>query len=155
MNFEQAFVKLIGHEGGYANNPKDPGGETKYGISKRAYPGEDIANMTLERAKSIYQRDYWGPAGCDTVPDTIKFPLFDMAVNLGVKTAIKQLQKTCQTTEDGILGPMTLQALNSMDQIKLAVRLVANQLEYYTGLVTWPAFGKGWSKRVIDNLRGI
>jgi lysozyme family protein len=155
VNFDQAFTKLIGHEGGYSNDKSDPGGETKFGISKRAYPGEDIANMTLERAKAIYSHDYWGPAGCDTVPDSIRFPLFDMAVNLGVRNAIKQLQKTCQTDEDGIFGPITLQAVNSMDQTKLAIRLIANQLEYYTNLATWTVFGKGWSRRVVDNLRGI
>ena len=59
MNFDVAFEKLIGHEGGYVNDARDPGGETKYGISKRAYPDEDIAGLTLERAKQIYRRDCW------------------------------------------------------------------------------------------------
>jgi lysozyme family protein len=79
MTFDEAFELLIGHEGGYVNNPNDPGGETKYGISRRQYPGEDIANMTLERAKTIAKRDFWGPAGCDVVPDAVKFDLFDTA----------------------------------------------------------------------------
>ena len=67
MDFNQAFKTLIGHEGGYVDDPEDPGGETNFGISKRSYPQEDIPNMTLERATEIYQRDFWWAAGCDAV----------------------------------------------------------------------------------------
>src|SRR5690349_449891 len=115
MNFDQAFEALLGHEGGYVNNPADPGGETKFGISKRAYPGEDIRNLTLDRAKAIYLRDYWGPAGCDAAPDAIRFDLFDMAVNSGIKAAMKCLQKAAGCGEDGILGPQTQRAVAAMD----------------------------------------
>ena len=155
VNFDDAFTKLIGHEGGYVNDKRDPGGETKFGISARAYPSVDIANLTLEGAKLIYFCDYWGPAGCDVVPDVIKFDLFDMAVNSGIRPAIKMLQRTVQTTEDGILGPITLQALNSIDSVKLAIKYNANRLEFYTELSTWPAFGKGWVRRIVANLRSI
>ena len=82
MNFDAAFKRLIGHEGGYVNHPSDPGGATNFGISKRSYPGEDIAGMTLERAKTIYKRDFWGPAACDALPDAVRFDVFDMAVNM-------------------------------------------------------------------------
>ena len=101
MDFNAAFDRLIGHEGGYVNHPSDPGGETKYGISRRSYPGEDIAGLTLERAKLIYARDFWGPAGCDVVPDAAKFELFDMAVNSGVKAAVRNLQRAVGETDDG------------------------------------------------------
>ncbi len=93
MNFDQAFERLIGHEGGYVNHPADPGGATKYGISRRSYPGEDIKGMTLARAKEIYARDYWGAAACDALPDGIKFDVFDMAVNSGVSAAIRLVQR--------------------------------------------------------------
>ena len=95
MNFDQAFETLIGHEGGYVNDPRDPGGETKYGITKRQYPGEDIPNMTLVRAKDIYQRDYWWKAGCDLVPDEVKFDLFDIC-----------LLYTSPSPRDGLLSRM-------------------------------------------------
>ena len=73
MTFDEAFLRLIGHEGGYVADSRDPGGETKFGISRRSYPGEDIkGNLTLARAKTIYARDFWGPAGCDAVPDGIR-----------------------------------------------------------------------------------
>ena len=153
MNFDQAFEKLIGHEGGYSNNPADPGGETRYGISKRAYPLENIKGMTLERAKVLYLRDYWGPAGCDAVPDGVKFDLFDMAVNSGPVTAIKTLQRAVGATPDGLLGPLTLQAVNSMPAPRLVARLNGHRLDLMADLKSWPVFGRGWAKRVAANLK--
>lgn len=155
MTFDEAFERLIGHEGGYVNDPRDPGGETKYGISKRSHPGEDIAGMTLERAKAIYLHDYWGPAGCDAAPDNVKFDLFDMAVNSGVKRATLTLQRAVGETEDGILGPRTLQAVQSMPPARLAARFNAIRLRFMTDLPTWPAFGKGWARRIADNLMKV
>ena len=155
MNFDSAFEKLIGHEGGYVDHPSDPGGRTKYGISQRAYPGEDIPGMTLERAKLIYRRDYWGPAGCDAVPDAIRFDLFDMAVNAGVRSAIRCLQNAVGETADGIMGPLTIQAVQSMPGARLCARFNGARLEALTNLPTWPAFGKGWTRRIAANLRSV
>lgn len=152
MDFDTCFERLIGHEGGYVNNPRDPGGETKFGISRRAYPGEDIAGLSLDRAKQIYRRDYWGPAGCDAVPDGARFDVFDMAVNAGVKTAIRTLQRAVGETDDGILGPRTLQALQSMPAARLVARFNGLRLLALTDLPNWPAFGKGWARRIADNL---
>lgn len=154
MNFDQAFEKLIGHEGGYVDNPADPGGETKFGVSRRAYPLENIKAMTLERAKALYLRDYWGPAGCDAVPDAIKFDLFDMAVNSGPVTAIKTLQRAVGTTPDGLLGPITLQAANAMPGARLVARFNGLRLYLMADLKTWPVFGRGWAKRIAENLIG-
>lgn len=154
MQFDEAFTRLIGHEGGYVNDPRDPGGETRYGISKRAYPGEDIANLTLARAKAIYLRDYWGPAGCDTVPDSIRFDLFDMAVNSGVSAAIKTLQRSVGEIADGKLGPKTLQAIQSMPGPRFVARFNGARLMFMTELNTWQTFGKGWARRVASNLMG-
>ena len=153
MTFDEAFLRLIGHEGGYTKGDGDPGGETKYGISKRAYPGEDIKNLTLDRAKEIYRRDYWGPAGCDALPDAARFDVFDFAVNSGVRTSVKLLQRVVNETEDGQLGPRTLQAVQSMPAPRLAARIAAERLLYMTTLATWPAFGRGWVRRVALNLR--
>ena len=83
MNFDVAFDRLIGAEGGYVNHPEDPGGETKFGISKRAYPDVNIASLTREDAREIYRRDYWGRARCDEYHPAIGFQLFDAAVNSG------------------------------------------------------------------------
>lgn len=152
MTFDEAFQRLIGHEGGYVNHPADPGGETKYGISKRSYPGEDIKNLTLDRAKQIYKRDFWGPAGCETVPDGIRFDLFDMAVNSGVKAAVRTLQRAVGEMPDGVLGPRTLQAIQSVAALRLGVRFNAQRLVFMSSLPNWPAFGRGWANRIASNL---
>jgi len=152
MDFEQAFTKLIGHEGGFVDNPADPGGATKYGISQRSYPGENIKAMTLARAKTLYLRDFWGPAGCDAVPDAVKFQLFDMAVNSGVKPAIKTLQRAVGAYPDGILGPRTLQAIQGMPVARFVARFNAQRLAFMTTLPQWVEFGRGWAKRIAENL---
>jgi lysozyme family protein len=158
MTFEQAFERLIGHEGGYvsaesARRNNDPGGETKYGISKRSYPGEDIAGLTLDRAREIYRRDYWGPAGCDAVPHQIKFDLFDMAVNSGVRTAVRMLQGVVGETQDGIIGPRSLQAIQSMPAARLVARFNGERLEFMTRLQNWPENSRGWARRIAANLK--
>lgn len=155
MTFDEAFQRLIGHEGGYVADSRDPGGETKYGVSKRSYPGEDIRNLTLARAKQIYLRDFWGPAGCDTVPEGIRFDLFDMAVNSGVKAAVRTLQRTVGEIPDGVLGPLTLQALQSVDPMRVAVRFNAQRLVFMASLPNWPAFGRGWANRIASNLMSL
>lgn len=152
MDFDAAFEALLGHEGGYVNNRHDPGKETKYGISRASYPGEDILGMTLERAKTIYARDYWGPAGCDAMPEGARLQVFDTAVNSGVKTAIKMTQRAVQVDDDGILGPRTLQALQSMPPARFVARFNGQRLAYLADLATWPAFGRGWARRVASNL---
>jgi lysozyme family protein len=152
MNFDIAFERLIGHEGSWVNDHRDPGGETKYGISRRSYPGEMIRTMTLERAKEIYLRDYWGPAGCDAVPDAIKYDLFDMAVHSGVITAIKTLQRTVGVDDDGKLGPITLQAVASMPALRFVARFNGARLQFMSALPTWPSFGRGWANRIAKNL---
>jgi len=150
MDFDAAFERLIGHEGGYVNDPADPGGETKFGISKRSYPGEDIANLTLERAKQIYRRDFWSIA--DALPDGIRFDVFDMTVNSGRKATIECLQKAVGETEDGVMGPRTLQAINSMPAARLVARFNGARLIFMTDLKTFQNFGKGWVRRVALNL---
>lgn len=152
MNFDEAFSRVIGHEGGYVNHPSDPGGETKFGISKRQYQHLDIKNLTQSEAKAIYKRDYWGPAGCEAVPDGIKFDLFDMAVNSGVAQAVRALQKAVGTEVDGILGPNTMAAVVNMNPAKLIARFNGVRLMFLVTLTGWEAFGRGWARRIASNL---
>lgn len=153
--FDQAFAAVLGHEGGYVCHPADPGGETKFGISKRAHPNLDIKALTVDDAKAIYRRDYWGPAGCEAVPECVRLHLFDAAVNSGVKGAVKMLQRAVGETEDGILGPRTLAAVNSMPGARLAARMSGARLAFMAELPTWPAFGRGWARRIAANLMEI
>lgn len=158
MNFDQAFARLIGHEGGYVDDPNDPGGETKYGVSKRSYPGEDIPGMTLERAKEIYMRDFWGPAGCDALPNELKFEMFDLAVNTSAPRkpflAIKMLQEACGTYTDGILGPLTLLAVGAAPPARTLRRLQGLRLRYYASRPKHlrDNYLAGWVNRVAKNM---
>jgi lysozyme family protein len=152
MTFDEAFEKLLGHEGGYVDNRADPGGETKFGISKRAYPAEDIRNLTLDRAKLLYFRDYWGPVGCDALPPAMRLQVFDMAVNSGVRAAIKALQKAAGENVDGVLGPLTLLAVQSMPAPRLVARFNGARLALMADLPQWPSFGRGWARRIAANL---
>jgi lysozyme family protein len=164
MKFPEAFQKLLGHEGAYSDNPKDRGNwtggrvgvgtllGTKYGIAANTYPNEDIKNLTVERARELYFRDYWGPAGCDAVPDGVKYDLFDMAVNSGVSRAVRTLQAAVGETDDGVLGPRTLQAIQSMHPARVVARFNGSRLKFMASLSDWPAFSRGWANRIASNL---
>src|SRR5437660_12165949 len=88
--FDKAIGTVLEHEGGYSFDPNDPGGETKYGISRKAYPGLDVKSLTLEQAKAIYKRDYWIYSRIQDQDVATK--VFDMAVNLGPPAAHRLLQ---------------------------------------------------------------
>jgi lysozyme family protein len=153
--FDQCFEKLIGFEGGYSNDNRDPGGETKFGISKRAYPSIDIKNLTRDGAKEIYKRDYWDRAQCDRLPPALAFLLFDASVNSGIGQAIRFLQRAVGAADDGILGPLTISAISRLDAESVCARFLGQRLDFMTRLSTWDVFGKGWARRIADQLKGI
>jgi len=155
MTFDQAFEKLIGHEGGYVNHPNDPGGETKYGISKRAYPNVDIKNLSLDQAMRIYKTDYWIGAGCQDVDPVLAFHLFDAAVNSGVLQAKKWLQQALGVEADGQIGPKTRATLAAIDPLVVVARYNGVRLNFMASLGTWPSFSKGWARRIADNLKAV
>lgn len=150
MNWDEAFKRVIGFEGDYVNHPSDPGGETKFGISKRAYPDLNIRDLTLEDAKTIYKRDYWDKLRLDELPDNIRYPLFDTAVNSGIGTAVKLLQRACFVMDDGALGPKTIQAANTTKD--LAARYAVARLLFLSDLKPFDTFGRGWTRRVAQVL---
>jgi lysozyme family protein len=152
MNYDEAFKIVIGHEGGYVNDLKDPGGETKYGISKRAYPTEDIKSLTLDRAKAIYKRDYWDKIRADELPKQVRFSMFDAAVNSGVVQSIKWLQRAVGTKDDGIIGPQTLAQLRAREPNRVAAIFNGQRLKFMASLPTFDRFGKGWARRIAENL---
>lgn len=129
ITFQQAISKVIDFEGGYVNDPNDPGGETKYGISKRAYPNLDIASLTVEDATSIYQRDYWDKIGGDSLPSPLNFLAFDCAVNQGVERAKELLALTTSAGE-----------------------FAKHRLSLYQSLPGWQHDGAGWSMRLVRAL---
>ena len=153
--FDQCFDKLIAHEGGYSNDAKDPGGETNFGISKRSYPQVDIKNLTRDSAKQIYKRDYWDRAQCDKLPPTLAYLLFDAAVNSGIGQAIRFLQRALGVADDGVLGPLTLSMVGRADAESICARFIGQRLDFMTRLSTFDYFGKGWSRRLADQLKGL
>lgn len=153
--FDNCFDRLIGHEGGYVDHKSDPGGETKFGISKRSYPQEDIKGMTLDRAKAIYKRDYWDKAKCSRLPNGVDFDVFDTAVNSGVGRAAIFLQRAAGVVADGVIGQKTIEAVNSIPDAVIQARFNGERLDFMATLSTWPIFGRGWASRVAANLKEI
>jgi lysozyme family protein len=153
MNFDIAFDRLIGYEGAYVNNPLDPGGETKWGISKRSYPNLNIQELTREDARTIYKRDFWNRIHGEELYDGVAFQTFDIAVNSGIETAVRMLQRALGVADDGYWGPFTRRAAQSMSESDQIMRLNAERLEFMRHLSTWPTFGKGWAGHVANNLR--
>lgn len=152
MTFDQAFEKLIGHEGGYVNDPRDPGGETKFGISKRSYPTVDIADLNIDDAKAIYKRDFWDRAQCDRLHPDLAFQVFDGAVNSGIGNSIRWLQEAAGVAVDGVVGPLTLRKVGDMDTCIAIARYNGVRLKFMASLSTWDVFGRGWARRIAANL---
>ena len=153
MSFDKAFQITVGVEGGYVNDPADPGGETRYGISKRAHPDVDIKSLTLDQAKAIYQRDYWQQASCERMPPKIAIAVFDAAVHHGPKTAIKLLQRALKVADDGEYGRITHGTLQSRDTNDTLELLLAQRAIYLTTCPAWPTYKLGWLKRLFNLAR--
>jgi lysozyme family protein len=153
MNFDTAFDRLIGHEQGYVNDPNDPGGETNWGISKRSYPHLDIKNLTREDSKAIYRRDFWNRIKADTLYDGVAYQTFDFAVNSGIETAVRYLQRAVGVADDGHWGPASMAAATAMSESDTIMRLNGERLDFMTRLRNWPHASRGWARRIAQNLR--
>jgi len=159
MNFDEAFVRLLGNEGAYANDPRDPGGETMWGITKRValangYAGP-MREMTQAQAKAIYLPLYWNAAHIDSLPYELRFHVFDAAVNSGVGQSVRWVQRAVGAVDDGVVGPETLGALATVPGSVAAARFNGQRLQFMTSLKAWPAFGRGWANRIANNLMGV
>lgn len=150
MNFSEAVQIILMHEGGYVWDSQDPGGETRYGISKRSFPNEDIKNLTIERAKELYKKYYWDMCECDSLPSWSRLIVFDCAVNQGVARAVGFAQKILMVPVDGIVGPITLSAWKNIDSFDFLEDYSKARLKQYIALPHWKNFGKGWSRRLLD-----
>lgn len=131
MSFDRVMAFILAEEGGLSNNPADPGGLTKYGISKRAYPNLDVAALTQEDAKNIYRRDYWNPLGLDGLKYGPALVLMDCAVNQGVKRAMQIKDRVATSSQPFVVAFQAERAL------------------HYASLSTFTTFGRGWMRRLI------
>lgn len=143
--FDAAFAIVIGEEGGLARDPADPGGETKFGISKGTYPSLDIAALTLDDAKAIYRSDYWDRHRCGEMPWRWALSLFDACINQG--SGVRWAQLALSAVEDGAVGSQTLglmaKAPDDDYRAFLALRVAA-----YARAREFSTFGHGWLKRL-------
>lgn len=152
MDFNQAIERVLSTEAGYVNDPNDPGGETKWGISKRSYPDLDIAGLTRDQAKEIYERDFWEPVAGNGLHGDIAFQVLDFAVNSGTSVALQHLQRCVGVADDGHIGPVTIEAVNAFQVAPLIFMYLSMRLDFMTRLKNWPYAGKGWARRISDNM---
>ena len=161
MTPNEAIDLILKLEGGYVNDPHDPGGETKYGISKRSHPGEDIANLTTDRAAAIYLAEYWTPTAgriADIAP-RLAVAVFDSAVNQGNGAAVKMLQGLLHAAQDGIIGPKTLEALQDAIDAHgegwVLAQFPAARVLRYASNANWLRYGRGWMVRVFTVMAAL
>ena len=155
-NYQTSLEMILHHEGGYVNHPKDPGGETNLGVTKRVYEEwggtKDMKDLLVEDVAPIYEKNYWGKVKGDDLPSGLDLCVFDFAVNAGPGRAAKYLQRQIGTVADGGIGPNTLKALdnyvNEHGVEETIKKYQADRQSYYESLSTFSTFGRGWTRRV-------
>ena len=158
QNYQACLDMILHHEGGYVNHPKDPGGETNLGVTKRVYEEwggtKDMKDLEVEDVAPIYRKNYWDRIKADELPSGLDLCVFDFGVNAGTGRAAKYLQRLIGTVADGGIGPNTLKALDEfISNQKYGVKdtilkYQAARQDYYESLSTFETFGKGWTRRV-------
>lgn len=155
--FSMAINKILAQEGGYVCDPDDPGGETKFGISRRSYPDLDIENLTRDEAIAIYHQDWWQKYGYEAIEDPdLAAKIISLAVNMGPGTAHTHLQLAVMKTSDkiikldGIIGPQTISAVNSHPSPRLLLAELKLMVIKYYADINNPTFLRGWIYRALD-----
>jgi lysozyme family protein len=154
-NYPQALKQVLKYEGGYVDHPKDPGGPTNKGVTQAVYdswrksqnlPTQSVRAIADSEVAAIYKNLYWDRVSGDLLPDGVDFAVFDFAVNSGVSRAAKTLQAVVGVTQDGVIGPATIQATKTY----VAMAVTNKRLAFMQSLSIWSTFGKGWSARIAD-----
>jgi len=157
-NFDKALALVLIHEGGFANNPRDPGGATMKGVTlatfRRFFGADktvtDLKNITQAQLAQVYRTGYWDKCSGDQLPSGVDYAVFDAAVNSGPVRAAKFLQAAVGGTVDGVIGPSTLAAVDARNPTATINGLCDQRLAFLQGLSTFADFGRGWSRRVSD-----
>lgn len=158
-NFGASLAAVLIHEGGFVNDPRDPGGATNKGITQQVYDdwrerhGDEKRSVRfIEEAEveNIYLNRYWRPLNGDRLPDGVDYCLFDFAVNSGVNRAARYLQRAVGVAEDGQIGPMTLGAAAATQPDRLINEICTLRQRYLEQLRTFATFGRGWTRRVAE-----
>lgn len=159
-NFHVSLLSLLKHEGGYVNDPKDPGGMTNLGVTKKVWESwvgrpvteADMRALTPVAVGGLYKVKYWDKVRGDALPSGLDYCMFDFAVNSGVGRATKTLQLILDVDADGMLGKATLSAIaDGHDAVASLVNAVCDRRQkFLEGLSTFSRFGKGWTRRVAE-----
>jgi lysozyme family protein len=160
-NYNKCLETILHHEGGYVNHPKDPGGETNLGVTKRVYEewGGDKAmkDLFVEDVAPIYKKNYWDKVKGDSLPDGLDLCVFDFGVNAGPGRSAKYLQNMIGTVADGGIGPNTLKKVDEYVDKHGLVNTIVNfqsaRQSYYEQLSTFETFGRGWTRRVDETTK--
>lgn len=152
-DFDRALDVIIAEEGGYTDDASDPGGPTRYGITEgvaraHGYHG-DMREWRIEQARNIYYADYWGACKCDEIPWPLSLYVFDCAVNQGPDVARRLLQKSLNTVQDGLLGPVSMRLAKASTPWH-AARFMALRALRYVGTRNFDRFGAGWMARLFS-----
>jgi lysozyme family protein len=157
-SYDAALARLLAHEGGYTNHPSDPGGPTNFGITIADYrryvkpeaTAADVRAMPIADAKAIYKAHYWDAMRCDGLPPGLDYAVFDYGVNSGIGRSQKVLQRVLGVPADGKIGDGTIKAAAAADPKKTIADICDERLRFLQSLRTWPVFGKGWGRRVME-----
>lgn len=157
-NFDKCFELVLEHEGGYVNDPRDPGGRTNMGVTQRAWESylnrsvteTEMRTLTPENVKPFYKVMYWDRLKGDQLPAGVDYAAYDLAVNSGVRRAAKYLQEIAGVAADGVIGPKSMEAIAACDPQEVVDVLCDMRLEFLQRLSTFGTFGKGWSRRVAE-----
>ena len=157
-NWDKSFDLVIVNEGGFVNNPKDPGGATNWGCTQAVwekYVGhsvtvDDMKALTKEDVKPLYKRNYWDALHGDAIPSGLDYCLFDCAINSGVNRSAKIIQEIVGVFADGAIGNNTVSAITQLNPVTAINEFCDKRQAFLESLKTFPVFGKGWSKRVSE-----
>jgi lysozyme family protein len=157
-NWEDCFARVLKHEGGFVNHPKDPGGMTNLGVTKanwEAFLGRDVSEadmraLTPDSVKPFYKAMYWDKMRCDDLPSGVDYAAYDFAVNSGVGRSAKYLQRIAGVTDDGVIGNKSVEAICAYDPAQMVNDLCDMRLTFLKSLSNFATFGRGWESRVHD-----
>tara|TARA_Y100000004_G_scaffold195630_1_gene263190 strand:+ start:5904 stop:6413 length:510 start_codon:yes stop_codon:yes gene_type:complete len=154
-NFHDSLIMLLKHEGGFVNHPRDPGGMTNLGVTKKVYEewmGREVTEQEMrdlqpKDVRDLYKKNYWDRCKCDDLPSGLDFAVFDWAVNSGTGRASKGVQKACGAEPDGAIGPKTLALVEGQNTEYMIEKFGEIRQKFYESLSTFDTFGKGWTRR--------
>ena len=153
-NFKECLDLVLKSEGGWVNNPNDPGGETNLGVTKRVWeewvghPVESLKKLSKDDVAPLYEQKYWRPCYGEVLPRGLDLVVFSMAINAGPGRSVKLLQSSIGCVPDGIIGPRTRGLISESNTANLISKFSESRREYYRSLKTFPIFGRGWLARV-------